>query len=159
MTTREKAIKNRISRAYQESIFGCEVIRVVCKDFGYPEEDVFKKSRYRKYVHVRQICHYIIKKCTKQISLEKIGSLPYHTGYNRDHATVLHSVKTTEGYLDYDYEIIEYISRKMEYFKSIFPNYVSKQDILSLRKAKIFELIERAETEEDLTLSLISIIA
>ena len=152
-----KSKKNIIT--YQESVFGCEVMRIICKDFGYTEHEVFKKSRYRKYVYVRQMCHYIIKQCTTTITLQSIGALPFNTGYNRDHATVFHSIKMIEDLLFSDKQTIQYIEEKLPFFRSLVLNYLGDFNDLSIKKSKIFALVESAETDEDLTMSLISVIA
>ena len=69
----------------------------VCNYFGLPVDHLNSQSRKREIVQTRQICHYFAKKYTK-LSLIQIG---WDIG-GKDHATVLHSIKTVNNLMDTD---------------------------------------------------------
>jgi len=68
----------------------------VCKYFGVPFNEVTGKSRKRKIAISRQLICYILMK-QKRYSLNYVGKY-----VNRDHATVIHSVKTIQNLIDTD---------------------------------------------------------
>lgn len=76
-----------------------QIMHMVCKETGLTPEYLNMKSREPKIVLPRQMAHYLAAKNTK-LTLGQIGA--YFGG--KDHATVLHSVKTIEGYLKIDHE-------------------------------------------------------
>jgi len=71
-----------------------QIITCTCEHFKVKEEEVFGKSRKAKVVTVRQMSMYLAHKHTK-LTASKIG---IYVG-NRDHATVLHGIKTIDGRL------------------------------------------------------------
>lgn len=69
----------------------------VGKRFGLTQEQLISKSRKREIVTARQMGFYIIKnRYDGRISLSSIGSL--YGG--RDHATVLHGIKTVNDLIE-----------------------------------------------------------
>ena len=71
-----------------------QIITCTCEHFNVKEEEVFGKSRKANVVTVRQMSMYLAHKHTK-LTASKIG---IYVG-NRDHATVLHGIKTIDGRL------------------------------------------------------------
>lgn len=68
-----------------------QIITCTCEQFNIKEEEVFGKSRKANVVTVRQLSMYLAHKHTK-LTASKIG---IYVG-NRDHATVLHGIKTID---------------------------------------------------------------
>ena len=77
-----------------------QIITCTCELYNVKEEEVFGKSRKAKIVTVRQVSMYLAHKHTK-LTTSKIG---IYVG-NRDHATVLHGIKTIDGRLKVDKEL------------------------------------------------------
>ena len=77
-----------------------QIITCTCEYFNVREEDVFGKSRKADIVTVRQMSMYLAHKHTK-LTTSKIG---IYVG-NRDHATVLHGIKTIDGRLKVEKEL------------------------------------------------------
>jgi len=71
-----------------------QIISTTCEHFNVKEEEIFGKSRKANIVTVRQMSMYLAHKHTK-LTYGKIG---IYVG-NRDHATVLHGIKTIDGRL------------------------------------------------------------
>ena len=65
-----------------------ELTRIVSEVFGVDYQRLFEITRKRAVVEARQVAMYVAVKEIKTISLSKIGEY-----YNKDHATVIHSVK------------------------------------------------------------------
>lgn len=75
-----------------------DIITIVCKHFGIKERLIQKSTRKREIVQCRQIIMYFCKLKTKE-SLDTIGSLLC----DRDHATVLHAIKTVNNLCETDF--------------------------------------------------------
>ena len=73
------------------------IMEVVSEEFGIPREHIVGKSRKREVVLARQTVMHFAKLLTHQ-SLKSIGA--YFAG--RDHSTVIHALRTIEGYMDTD---------------------------------------------------------
>ena len=73
------------------------IINAVCEEMGTSQADFFTKSRKRNIVQARQLSMYFSKKYTKA-PLITIGE---QCG-GKDHATVIHSLKTVTNLLDTD---------------------------------------------------------
>ena len=82
-----------------------QIIATTCEFFNVREEDLFGKSRKANIVIVRQMSMYLAHKHTK-LTTSKIG---VYVG-NRDHATVLHGIKTIDGRLKVDKELRQQLS-------------------------------------------------
>jgi len=74
-----------------------QIMQSVCSKTGITPEYLRMKSREPIVLLPRQMCHYIASKQTKK-TLSAIGQ---HFG-NKDHATVLNSIKKIQNYLDTD---------------------------------------------------------
>ena len=89
----------------KKQIFGIETIqKVVCEYFSLPLDVINSKTRKREIVQARQLAMFFSKKHTKS-SLATIGQ---HCG-NKDHATVLHAVKTVNNLVDTDKKFKSYV--------------------------------------------------
>ena len=77
-----------------------QIITCTCEHFNVKEEEIFGKSRKADIVTVRQMSMYLAHKHTK-LTASKIG---IYVG-NRDHATVLHGIKTIDGRLKVEKEL------------------------------------------------------
>lgn len=84
----------------QQSIFCEQTIETVARQFGFDDDFIFANTRKREVVYARQICMTLIKKHTK-LSLAEIGE---KIG-DKDHATVIHAVKTISNLIDSDKQI------------------------------------------------------
>jgi chromosomal replication initiator protein len=73
------------------------IVNVVCNNMNITTEDFYSKSKKREIVQARQLAMYFSKKYTK-LSLAMIGQ---QCG-GRDHATVIHALKTVSNLLDTD---------------------------------------------------------
>ena len=73
------------------------IINTVCEEMGTSQADFFTKSRKRNIVQARQLSMYFSKKYTKA-PLTVIGE---QCG-GKDHATVIHALKTVTNLLDTD---------------------------------------------------------
>lgn len=72
---------------------------VVCRYYGKDSTYLDISSRKHEYVKVRQVCMYMIRK------IFKLGYTRMGIDFNKDHATIIYSVKTIEGFLQYDKEL------------------------------------------------------
>ena len=86
-----------------------QIISTTCEHFNVKEEDVFGKSRKAEIVTVRQMSMYLAHKHTK-LTASKIG---IYVG-NRDHATVLHGIKTIDGRLKKDKKLQRHLEELEE---------------------------------------------
>jgi hypothetical protein len=84
-----------------------ETERLALEEFGISRSDFKRnyKSRLSEYKFPRQIVMYILKIHT-HASLARIGQI-----YNKDHATVINSVKVVENYTATDKRFSEIINR------------------------------------------------
>ncbi len=78
--------------------------KVVCDYFSLPVDIINSKTRKREIVQARQLAMYFSKKHTKS-SLATIG---LHCG-NKDHATVLHAVRTVNNLMETDKQFKTYV--------------------------------------------------
>lgn len=107
------------------------------------------KCRRRDLVEARQISMYFIKKYSL-LSLAAIGSIYVQkNGKRKDHATVLHAVKTISGYLENDKRVIDIctdidinIKRAMPHIRNMSRRSLS-QEIDRIKSFNI-KLINRA---------------
>ena len=86
-----------------------QIITCTCEHFNIREEEVFGKSRKADIVTVRQMSMYLAHKHTK-LTAGKIG---IYVG-NRDHATVLHGIKTIDGRLKVDKALQQHLEELEE---------------------------------------------
>ena len=73
-----------------------------------------RKNRQRRYVLARSIFYKLLRDNTK-MSFQEIANT-----FNKNHATVLHSIKQLEGYMEYDSSLrIDYITINRMFLDSV----------------------------------------
>lgn len=98
------------------------------------------RCRQRELVEARQISMYFIKKYTL-MSLASIGALyKDKNGKKKDHATVLHAVRTISGYLENDKRVIDLCVKIDLRIKRAMPH------IRDMSRASLSEEIDRVKT-------------
>jgi chromosomal replication initiation ATPase DnaA len=71
------------------------ILNSVAKAFDLSDvSDMFQKNRKRAIVEARQSAMYIIRKQYPEKPYSKIASI-----FNKDHATVIHAIKTVENFI------------------------------------------------------------
>lgn len=86
------AMPNRLRNATSKRI-----LSIITKETDTSIDDIISKTRKREVVQARQMYHHFMRKYTK-LSLTRIGDM---TG-GREHATVLHSLKTVNNLVETD---------------------------------------------------------
>jgi chromosomal replication initiation ATPase DnaA len=80
------------------------IIDATCSYYGFPERVIKSVTRKREIVESRQVCMYLLRKCTG-LHVAVIGKI-----FNCDHTTVVHSTQKIEGLIDiHDEKILEAI--------------------------------------------------
>ena len=79
------------------------IVSAVVKVTGVEFNKVQSSSRRRNFVNARHLFCYFARKRTK-LSFQEIGGI-----INRDHATIIHSVRNVEDLLSYDREFKEIV--------------------------------------------------
>ena len=74
------------------------IIEVICHYYELPYKIVIGKSRIPRFVIIRHITIYFIKKRT-DLSLVDIGKL-----FDRDHTTIIHALKNVEAKRTHPYD-------------------------------------------------------
>lgn len=97
------------TRVEKKNVTIDQIITTTCEHFNVKEEDIFGKSRKAEIVTVRQMSMYLAHKHTK-LTASKIG---IYVG-NRDHATVLHGIKTIDGRLKKDSKLLRHLEELEE---------------------------------------------
>ncbi len=87
----------RLVRTQRAELSLDHITNVVCEKLDIQEKMFYSKSRKKEIAQARQIAMYFAKKLTDK-SLVEIG---LKMG-NRNHATVLHAIKTVTDQMDYD---------------------------------------------------------
>jgi chromosomal replication initiator protein len=93
-------IMNHSAHTVKKEITLDQIIESTCEQMNIKEEDIYGKSRKANIVLARQLSMYLAQEFT-QLTTSKIGIL---VG-NRNHATVIHSVKTISNRLKTDKEL------------------------------------------------------
>lgn len=128
----KKATKNN-----EELNFALETV-----DTSY---DLLKgKSRKAEIVTDRQIVMYLLNVHSDYITT-RIGNL-----FNRDHSTVVHSLKALHGKAKYDSKLKNRLDKIVETYKSNTKNIYPKVDISEEIKQKIIQIIQE-ETNVSIT--------
>jgi len=104
----ENALSNSKSKR-EDMLFGF-ITKMVAGYYSLPGNYYTMKSRKRELVKGRQVAMYLIYKNAEKITLSRIGE---HFG-GKDHATVLHSVKTTNDHLDTDKQLVKEMDELQE---------------------------------------------
>ena len=97
------------TRVEKKNVTIDQIITTTCEHFNVKEEDIFGKSRKAEIVTARQMSMYLAHKHTK-LTASKIG---IYVG-NRDHATVLHGIKTIDGRLKKDSKLVRHLEELEE---------------------------------------------
>lgn len=71
-----------------------DIVNIVCDLYNIYPKKIFQDTRKRELTKCRQISMYIARKLT-DLSLSEIGAY-----FNKDHATVVHSVKAVQKEID-----------------------------------------------------------
>lgn len=90
-------VVSRLVQVTQSDMTLENITSVVCEHFNISEKVVFTKSRKREIAQARQVAMYLAKKLTDK-PLAEIGA---RMG-QRNHATVLHAVRTVSDMMEYD---------------------------------------------------------
>ena len=86
----QRVVPRIVNQARKELSF-CEILEMVCENYGVKAKDVCSKTRKGNIASVRHIVCYLGQKFT-EVSLSQIGR---ELG-GRDHSTILHSCKKIE---------------------------------------------------------------
>jgi len=73
-----------------------DVIRCICQVYEITPDDIYTKNRTHHILYARHTFNYICRK-TLRMSFESIARI-----INRDHSTIIHSVRQTQDLIDYD---------------------------------------------------------
>lgn len=74
-----------------------EIIEKICKFLNLPMNEVLSKNRYRQLVQARYIIAFVLKR-DRYLNLS-LNNIAFCIG-NRDHSTIVHSLKTIENEMD-----------------------------------------------------------
>ena len=92
----EPNYKSRVILNFVKTVNPLDVLEVVAKETSVTVEDIISKTRVQNIAEARQLfCHVIRERYG--IPFAKIGKL-----INRDHATILHSIKAHKNRHDVD---------------------------------------------------------
>ncbi len=92
----QSIVKDVISDSLPVSVIINNIFNTVSETFGVSVEDIKSTKRSSSISQARNVCMYIIKTVTN-ITLKEVG-----TYFNKDHATVLHSIKRVETAMEND---------------------------------------------------------
>ena len=80
----------------QTSAKWADVMRAICQIYNITPDDIYSKNRTQHILYARHTFNYICRR-TLRMSLESIGRI-----INRDHSTIIHSVRQTQDLIEYD---------------------------------------------------------
>lgn len=98
-------VVGRVVSYEKKSIQVNDILLATCETFKVTQEDIFSRSRKRPIALARQAAMYLTQKYT-DLALSRIGA---EIG-NRDHATVLHSIKQIKEQLTLDSDLSQKIN-------------------------------------------------
>ena len=105
--SRQHFLDLKRKKATQEN---CEnLIRLVFNYFDVPTEMMKSKSRKREIIVARQFAMYFLRQEFYQLSLQGIADY-----FDKDHSTVVHSIKQINNLCEYDSEIKEHQEKIMQ---------------------------------------------
>jgi len=127
---------------------------VVCEHYKVEKEYIFRRTRKREVVEMRQIFYYLCKKFTKN-SLESIGQYYSEVSNNiYNHVTVRHAKNNIEGLLESNWDIRENVADITNILESIKTSTevgfsTTKEELIKIiLDTKTFgELIENLKTK------------
>ena len=73
-----------------------DAMRAVCQIYNITPDDIYSKNRTQHILYARHTFNHICRR-TLRMSLESIGRI-----INRDHSTIIHSVRQTNDLIEYD---------------------------------------------------------
>lgn len=80
-----------------------DIHKAVCSYFNLDRNSLLLKTRKREIAYPRQLFQYLSYEYNNNVSLNNIGSyLSDETGHRYHHATVLHSIKLINNFLEFD---------------------------------------------------------
>lgn len=101
--------KQKCTLPYEVQIQANDVEKIIAEKFGYTLDEIRGKGRVSELVACRQVLMYFLR--TKSgMKLAEIGKR-----FNRDHTTVIHSLRTVNGLLETD----EQFNNHIKYIESI----------------------------------------
>ena len=98
------------------------ITTIVCNEFNVDKDEVFNRSRKRKYVFARQLMMYLAVSTMHSQTLSQIGAA--YGGY--DHATVLHAKKMMQEVVVWDKKLHERIVRLLDNVISVKKSFIQK---------------------------------
>ena len=90
-----------------------DIMNALCMFYDVESKYIFGKKRDRPYARPRQVLCYIAKNHIPDITLKEIGQF---LG-NRDHSTVIHSVRSVENEMSYNQNFAAEINQIKEMLK------------------------------------------
>lgn len=94
-----------------------ELTKIVAEIFGVEYLKLFENTRKRDIVEARQVIMFVAVRQIKVLSLSKIGEY-----FNKDHATVIHAVKTVSNLCDTNYLFKEKVDQAIIKYNLIESN-------------------------------------
>ena len=94
-----------------------EITKIVAEILGLEYLQLFQKTRKREIVEARQIAMFVASTQIKTLSLSKIGEY-----YNKDHATVIHALKTVNNLCETDHLFKEKVDKAIKQYNLIEAN-------------------------------------
>lgn len=94
-----------------------EITKIVAEILGLEYLQLFQKTRKREIVEARQIAMFVASTQIKTLSLSKIGEY-----YNKDHATVIHALKTVNNLCETDHLFKEKVDQAIVKYNLIEAN-------------------------------------
>ena len=91
-----------------------EITKIVSLVFKIDYLKLFESSRKRELVETRQAVFYIAYKTNQQLTLDAIGEY-----FNKNHATVIHGIKSAENLLETNKEFAVKLKSAMFRYKTI----------------------------------------
>ena len=117
-----------------------EIRDIICQGEKIPFEMLLQRNREQENVYCRQLIMYFAR-------VKKAGSLTFiGNKFGLDHATVIHSVKTIQNYMDVDKakrEQIEQYAKKLNCIKEIYTMKIQLKKLIEPLKNDISLLEQR----------------
>lgn len=92
---RREILRPKIDIREQRHQWG-DVMRCVCQVFQLTPDDIYSTTRKQQIIYARHTFNHICR-TRLNMSLESIGRI-----INRDHSTIIHSVRQTNDLIEYD---------------------------------------------------------
>ena len=89
-----------------------DAMRVVCQVYQITPDDIYSRIRKQHILYARHTFNYVCRK-TLGMSLDSIGRI-----INRDHSTIIHSVRQTQDLIDYDRNFAKTYQQTLELLDS-----------------------------------------